>query len=1247
MPTWDPFSRPRPTLECLSSKAVLVQAWKKSHAYIRRHNWYADCLELDRSAAELQASVASWSDVLASRDTDALVPRPCRLVPAPKAGRWGLFAGDAPRWRPEDAMLQDGVLPTRPLAHLDVWSQTLATALMICLADEVEAEQGETLPQQQPAGQIPTSSYGNRLFCRWCDGKPRFGWGNATTYSRYFLDYQAFLSRPRRRALKEAEDEGRENVGVVSLDLSGFYDQIQPAQVVKQLRQLCDRREVESDEGFWTAAEAITSWSWAPQDAAEKSPKLGLPQGAVVSGFLSNVALLDLDAGVREQIREGGGAWKLGDWEAVDYVRYVDDLRLVVRRSPQATTLDPGRRSGEVEAAEKEAEAQIVTLLEKVAPTQQLNKRKTAFLGLDELGSKSGDARLMTAITGDMSGPMDRHRLETTSRSLVALLNGIEGCNAAPLETGSLRLAAIQRPRREVRDETVIRFAAYRQNRVLRDRRRLTADPNGTEAAQLDAEARLAAHRLVRHWSLNPSLLSVLRHALELFPSKDLLGPIFEAIEEQLQEADRSAAGPSLVAAFCLAEILRAASTLADPLQRPIEASFRTALQEAAVAALKRKGSPWYVRQQAALCLLNLGEAEKLLSLRAECDDESADYVRVAELVTGGKAAGRADAPLVAVALQLTSPKKRPAAFERMTEKADSSLRDDVLGLLPLPALAPIASRGEDIRGQLGEEVPLIEVITHPSAPLASETAVLQLLVSVIEACGEEEYTVQNFNPRAMRLRCNDWSTLRHPRSETEQRPLTVLLQPSDTVTDNPFEPPEWAEDARQVRWLLGSLARSAFTGQLDPTRGWSLETEPVLRHRGVRSSPFKRRHGMFNRPDGLAGPSAACSGWLSSLFSAWLAWPGMEAAPADAGADTTPDWTTIATTSGLLNPIRERLQALHRCYASASRMPVYIHRMRQRESEATSLKLVLVQTALPKLVDLPALVEAGPAAAAPRAAQRAHLARMLRLAEEHLLAQVELTARPLSESEDRPRPRADLTLLPELSVHTDDLDLVHAFCDRTGSAVFCGVFFRRHRRGHEDVWVNEARWVLRDETTAGRTIREIAQGKHHLTGGENELGVESHRPQQVVIELVRGTHGNVKVTGAVCLDATDAALAADLRDQTDLFAVAALNRDTQTFDALAQSMRFVMYQHVAIANSGEFGGSLVHAPYQAAWNRVLAHEHGGGHPTVAVVDVHLHDYQQQAGAGGNPVPGEASVHERPLKAAPAGYRRHEVPPGS
>ena len=70
-----------PRLDLLRQEYVLVQAWKKTAAYIRHHNWFADTLELDRAAINLPSFLAAIAEEL--RTPERWVGTALRIVPAP------------------------------------------------------------------------------------------------------------------------------------------------------------------------------------------------------------------------------------------------------------------------------------------------------------------------------------------------------------------------------------------------------------------------------------------------------------------------------------------------------------------------------------------------------------------------------------------------------------------------------------------------------------------------------------------------------------------------------------------------------------------------------------------------------------------------------------------------------------------------------------------------------------------------------------------------------------------------------------------------------------------------------------------------------------------------------------------------------------------------------------------------------------------------------------------------------------
>lgn len=99
-------------------------------------------------------------------------------------------------------------------------------------------------------------------------------------------------------------------------------------------------------------------------------------------------------------------------------------------------------------------------------------------------------------------------------------------------------------------------------------------------------------------------------------------------------------------------------------------------------------------------------------------------------------------------------------------------------------------------------------------------------------------------------------------------------------------------------------------------------------------------------------------------------------------------------------------------------------------------------------------------------------------------------------------------------------------------------------------------------------------------------------------------------MTSSICYDATDIALAADLRHISDLFVVPALNKDVGTYDNMAAALHYHMFQHVVVANSGEFGGSSGHAPFDDRHARTIFHTHGREQVAISFFEIDFDLYK-------------------------------------
>ena len=1268
---WNPFKRPRPLAECLMHEAVLVQAWKKSHAYIRTRNWYADVLELDLSAANLKSEIERWRLDYSEKDLVALKPAPMRLVPAPKAGTWE-FGEDSTgnvRWQPKlknnKETGKDDQPVMRPLAHLAIRDQTFATAAMVCLADIVETAQGNCSLPTKEAKKSSVCSYGNRLYCEWekssRPGQPdqaNFGWGNANSYRKYYSDYQAFLKRPRDICLEEEPFlEAGEELGVVALDLAGFYDRIDPQVVIKTLRILCKKWEISSDTAFWDCLKKIFSWSWANDDIPVekllrdgKRPK-GLPQGLVASGFFSNVYMLDFDTAISEAI----GDRQDRSFTILDYCRYVDDIRLVVRWHNKSKLFNEAK-------IKKQCTDWVNGILSEHAVNQECNLSKTEYTCYQDLRSKSGRAATMELIQRNLSGPMDMEVMEETSIALDGLLRSIETDPIAAQwgdDKNIPELAKVFKTSSEIRDDTLKRFATYRQFKLLRERRQQVCDDTSNEGylecQRIDADIEITARRMIRFWTEDPSLTIVLRHAMNLLPTPDLLNPVLAAIRYWIENDSQSESDaiPYWVCLYEIADLFRA-GVIETGIGVPPEAlpqksdlpGYQEMLAEFAEWLLGNPCKvpiPWYIKQQAVMFLISVG---RHVSIGPLCKESAlCEYVNLLR-ASQGKISNINQpeerlAPLMIVASQFQ--KNNQMIVSRLARWLSESDPNDAihiteqlyLGDLPLfqqlleytenkeqhrkwrdclDDTYILTSRLKAARIQSRHRLSLAKVASAVDNPFKHENAALRLLMSLIDFLIDlgEDYSFEKLSPHSIQLNCPDWSRLKNPCWKHEELRLKATF--ANTSFEDPrYLLPNWCSAERRSFMVLGRLLRVAITGELDYTSTNYFGSRDREGYQGIRSSWYKRQYGMFQRPDALGGPQASCSPWITELLAKLLMWPGCRETNR-----MIPDWNKVRTLTDLRVLALERLKEQASIFAQASDLPVYIYPVGLKLKSPPKLTTVLVQTVRPIRDDFDKYGVRLDGAGF-KAIRRGHLASLLRIAEKLL---------NLRNTYGKDT-QADLILLPELSVHEDDLDLIERIVDRTHAMAFCGLVFRSVQGGNG--LVNTARWIIPDQQATGRSLIHIDQGKQHMTDIEKRHGIQPWRPHQVVIELQNGLSGKpYRITGSVCFDATDLELAADLRDITDMFVIPANNKDVTTFDAMAGTLSYHMYQHVLVVNTGEFGGTTVMAPYTENHERVLTHHHGGGHASVAIVDIDLSDYQQNTMNSG-----------KQLKTPPAGYLRH------
>jgi hypothetical protein len=1145
---------------------------------------------------------------------------------------------------------------------------------MLCLADCIETAQGNPAWSPEVALANDMFSYGNRLYCNWeVQGRrARFSWGNANTYSRYFQDYQQFVERPAVVARRvDSEMLDGELVYVVKLDISAFYDNIDLSRLLACLKREYaafrkqDKSLPAADAEFWAAAARILAFSWRDEDRLLAplfrggALPAGLPQGLVASGFLANAYLLDFDRAMGAQAKmtssiDGEVAVRIHD-----YCRYVDDLRLVV--SAEATEADEARIANCI-AQWVQSQLTLTTKRRGLDNGLLINGEKTELERYNAVGGQSGTAARMKSLQHQLSGPFDMatlQQLETGLNGLLALAElGLKEESALGL--GHLPiLATVARPKLEVRDDTLTRFSAYRLTKSLRMRRSMTdmseAVEGGSARDVLHHDFEVAARRLVAAWAVNPSLVQVLRYALDLFPSPELLVVVTDALTTKLM-AEGSTHFEECVIFYVLAELFKAGATETGQRAEADTAfavgdveAYRAHLVMLALTVLEWPDVPWYVQQQAALLLATVGHSTEMLSSEADMRLHRGLHEFLRGESKGRQIPAADEVSISLVGYQLRGERKayvdwfRKFAFGRRRRDVSTALQiigqtnQDLFAGITRPGRGRAAAAAELIPVHLGQYIDarwphdpgrlpintwisLARVVTHPSAVFDQENALLQLACAFSNLPPSVTGSPELLTPLNIEVRCSAWQSLNDPRTEK----LEIKVSSVSGEPDPLYRTPAWCEPELAWMYAFGRLLRSAATGELDFTaRHWLLRDEPGW-YSGIRSTWHKRRMGMLHSATALGGTTTAITPWFSKLLLGLLRWPGIAA---DGVVETIGAASTPAEFGAL---VRTRLAEQAKLFGASSNVPVYRYPVDWSLKDSRHLRVVLVQGLMPATKDFADDI-AGLSDPRYRERHRNHTAALLHLVHRQLHARDSVLGK-------NHKPQVDLVLFPEYSVHVDDQDLMRAFSDATGAVLFYGLLGAKVPGSADNM--NAARWLVPQRRSGRRSWVEVDQGKWHLTVDEEDLGVTPWRPYQVVIELRWKDEPGYRIAGAICYDATDIALAADLKDESHMFVVAAMNKDVKTFDSMVAALRYHMYQHVLIVNSGEFGGSTAQAPYEMEHKRLVSHVHGSQQIAVSVFDLNVDDFGPVLNAA---KPGKKivkEVTERIGKTRPAGLRR-------
>ena len=1249
-----------PSLEDLGLECVLMQAWKKTSSYLRYHSWYADTLDIDYQSLRISDFIREIQDEL--KKPEKWRPRPLRMVPAPKSQKWE-FDGEG-KWRPR----KETDIKLRPLAHVALRDQVVATAIMMCLADRVETFLGDPrVPVMEGDSRLISKNakeakrnrrkilaYGHRLFCDSQASRKRsllHRWGSAKLYRQYFQDYRTFLERPDAVADLAMNNLRDSKIAVVHSDLSEFYDRVRPSLLHRKLRNF---RYSTDEEPFFALAERVFNWKWKKSDiqvAADYGEKheidrfesVALPQGLVASGFFANVVLSDLDLALREKIGKILDAEKPFFLEDACY--YVDDLRFVVRVKKKTNQDD----------IKKKLTSWLRLLLNSKARGLRVNREKTK---VTVRGSKRlflvPQSKAAQRIQNEISGTFDMlHGTE--------LIGAIEGFfhtqkkYSTSRDTGKTDRTDFLIGMSDMTDETASRFAAARFRRTFRSLRPLLAtsredeeyrhaDDDGEvplddqEASfsvlpdqlvlskeQLDERARLFAMSLIEEWIANPANVRLLRIAFDMYPDEKFLQKVLGILRQGWQSR-RFYKRRRKIFLYCLAELFRAGATETamisdeDCLPEHVSAEeYHERLTEEAISILKdylweprpKRNHPWYLMQQVMLYLTARNAFPKNLKTANQIDSSLKLYFRFSDFLRG----------------------YLPESFE---ERAIFLIMAHTGFSIGIGDFKCFPNNGKEAGKFLTKVDKISPLVAHQLWRMWRKDATARLIQRAqgmgLESGEKKETecvtvadlankTDNPFYQERNLLALASWLMDIESENFKNITPWRILCswqsaggEDFDKVCPESFNFDEhvFPTAARLFRapdWCESYEERRKF--QIGLLLRFAIRGNTALD--GSHATPLQSKPLAYNRP---------LSHWEQQRYSAYQGrtafgppWLPLSSFVENMlfqllrwpGAGIS---TKAKSLDQIKKEVNQRICSLDHSNTFSSQLFLEHKVPSPHKLPEGNLRIGIVQSIIPDAEDYENRCENDPELKDDRlfrARHRAHIATLLQGVSQML--RVRESHKKRGSSDDI---GFNLLVFPELAIHPEDLrPLFLPFVRKHKCIVLCGmVYHRKHKFDPNSELLNSCFWVIPEWTKAnGFQVRFIEQGKKHLSRDESAklTRLVGFRPAQWLIEYEwknKGKSRPLVLSASVCFDATDLDLAADLKCLSDLYVVCALNKDVGTFDAMSKSLSYHMFQGVIIVNNGQYGGSSFFMPYKEQFRRQVFHLHGQPQATISFAEI-------------------------------------------
>ena len=1233
----------QPTIHDVRSECVIVQAWKKTVSDIRARSWYSDTLEIDYQSLRLPKFIAELQERL--NDPSSWTPAKLELVPAPKNQQWSYTDG---KWVPP----KDISKKMRPLAHVQLEDQVVATALMLCLADRVESKMGDPrLFAGSSNNRQKVLAYGHRVFCDSKEDSLQHRWGSSKLYRQFYQDYRTFLERPNHviEGVRNVTSMLGNEIAIVHADLSKFYDKISPALVHEKASKFCDKT-INGGEEFQTLLTQLFDWRWSNVKRAKLFSKnnnvesfehVALPQGLTASGFFANIVLSDFEDSLKACFNQpiehiNGHAITL-----LDACYYVDDFRIVLSVPKGSTEDDVATITSNW----------LQGLLDNTANglVIQPEKTKVTIQGRDKRFLVS-QSKAASRIQKEVSGTFDMlHGSE--------LIGAIEGFfhtqkrypeGSSPSQMGRSGLLVGMS---DMRDDTAARFAAGKYLRTYRLLRpllgqshvELPESENDSEQdsptlpseltlskKQLDEKAKLFAALLIEEWIINPANVRLLRVALNIYPDVKHLDHVLELLEPAIKKGG-SRAHEREVQVYCLTELFRAGATetgiVHDNECLPANINlddYHGKLTESAIkifeSFIAHNGSqtrhPWYLMQQVFLYLSARNAfPESLFMLKTKGGALLLRYRQFA-LFLDSQFPHSLESRSLFLGIATTAFNLGENVSKLAKDGVSSELLTAVVGISPEigsqlwqcvretahPDLVNTAGR-LGLKVESDESNSIAALVGRIDNPFTEDENLLELAVWLL-ALPDGDFQAEPITPWHIECTAIPAKGFTFGKIAKEQGETFKLRHFPQRMT-RMFTAPSWCETLEsKKKYNVGLILRYAIRG----TTGLFSNSPVTLKRTDQRyTKPIshweQQRYSTYQGRSVFGPPWLPISSSTEDLLFQLLRWPGCGLSKPEESIKQLLENAEIALRT------RKKDRGEFSSVTFLNQRAPWPDKPTKKSEDTRPLRIGIVQSVIPNDTDYgkntndPQLNEDSI-----RQRQRSHLASLID-GVGHML-RVRETHRTQERTDGR---IIDLLIFPELAVHPSDIDTIILPFVRTHRCIvlFGQVYHPKYGDGTGDL-INSGMWLIpKWDETSGLQVERIEQGKQHLAPMEMKANFNPQpvgfRPAQWLIQYEWSRNKNdppLTLSASICYDATDLGLAADLKSRSDLYIVCALNRDVGTFDRMSEGLHYHMYQGVVVVNNGHYGGSNFFMPLDKPHQRQIFHVHGQSQASISFAEI-------------------------------------------